>query len=68
MGMRWFNFLGYVMLIAALFFNEIVFLNVWNNANYLLIAVAIAYHVVAIGLSLWGGTGSLWRDTTHQKT
>ncbi len=56
MGMRWFNLLGYVMLIAALFFNEIVFLNVWNKANYVLIAAAVAYHVLAIALSLFGGT------------
>ncbi len=44
------------MLFFGLFLNEVVFLNVWHNANPSLIMIALAYYVVAIGLSLWGGT------------
>ncbi|MDK2743213.1 MAG: hypothetical protein H8K03_19165 [Nitrospira sp.] len=56
MNLRWFNVLGFVMLFLALFLNEIVFLNVWHGSNFSLVAVAVAYYVVAIGLSLWGGS------------
>ncbi len=61
MGLRWFNVLGFVMLFLALFLNEVAYLNVWHNSNYLLVAVAIAYLVVALCLSSW-------RDSNRQHT
>lgn len=56
MGLRWFNLLGFVMLFLALFFNEVVYLNVWHESNFFLVAVAIAYFGTALWLSLWGGS------------
>ena len=55
MVLYWFNLLGFLMLFAGLFLNEVVFLNWWYNSNPSLIAVALAYYVTAIWLSLWGG-------------
>jgi hypothetical protein len=55
MALYWFNFLGFLMLFVGLFLNEVVFLNWWYNSNPSLIAVALAYYVTAIWLSLWGG-------------
>ncbi|NJL16847.1 MAG: hypothetical protein HC938_06250 [Nitrospira sp.] len=56
MGFRWFNFIGFAMLFLALFLNELVYLNVWYNTNLFLVLVALAYFVIAVWLSLWGGT------------
>jgi hypothetical protein len=55
-GLRWFNFVGFLMLFLGLFLNEIVFLNVWHGANYFLAFVAAVYYVGAVWLSLWGGS------------
>lgn len=55
MGLRWFNVIGFLMLFLGLFFNELVFLNVWYDANFSLVFVAAVYYGVALWLSLWGG-------------
>lgn len=55
MGLRWFNFVGFLMLFAGLFLNELVFLNVWYDMNFFLAIIAAAYYGVALTLSLWGG-------------
>lgn len=59
MGLRWFNFIGFLMLLAGLFLNELVFLNIWYGANYFLAIVAALYYACAVWLSLWGGTRPL---------
>ena len=55
MALRWFNLVGFVMLFLALFFNEVVYLNVWYDFNFYTVFPAIAYIVIAIWLSLWPG-------------
>jgi len=44
------------MLFCALFFNEVVYLNVWYNFNLFTIFPAIIYLATALWLSLWGGS------------
>ncbi len=56
MAIRWFNLIGFAMLFGALFFNEVVYLNVWYNFNLLTIIPAIAYLALGVWLSLWGGS------------
>lgn len=56
MGLRWFNFIGFLMLFVGLFLNELVFLNIWYGANYFLAFVAAVYYAGAVWLSLWGGS------------
>ncbi len=56
MGLRWFNFIGFVMLFLALFLNEIVYLNVWYDSNLFLVFVAAVYFGIALWLSLSGGS------------
>lgn len=56
MELRWFNFIGFLMLLAGLFLNEVVFLNIWYGTNYFLAVVAAIYYAGAVWLSLWGGT------------
>ena len=55
MGFRWFNIIGFLMLLSALFLNEVVYLNVWYNLNFAVIVPAILYLSIALWLSLWGG-------------
>jgi hypothetical protein len=52
---RWFNIIGSLMLLFALFLNEIVYLNVWYDSNFMVIIPAILYLGVGLWLSLWGG-------------
>lgn len=54
-GFRWFNIVGFLMLLFALFLNELVYLNVWYDFNLAVIVPAIAYLGVGLWLSLWGG-------------
>ncbi|MDH4153730.1 MAG: hypothetical protein OEV01_08110 [Nitrospira sp.] len=56
MAIRWFNLIGFAMLFGALFFNEVVYLNVWYDFNLLTIIPAIAYLALGVWLSLWGGS------------
>ena len=37
MAIYWVNLIGFAMLFGALFFNEVVYLNVWYNFNLLTI-------------------------------
>lgn len=55
MGFRWFNIIGFLMLLSTLFLNEVVYLNVWYDLNFAVIVPAILYLGVALWLSLWGG-------------
>jgi len=55
MAFRWFNLIGSLMLLFALFFNEVVYLNVWYDSNFALIVPAILYLGVGLWLSLWEG-------------
>ncbi len=54
-GFRWFNIIGFLMLLFALFLNEVVYLNVWYNLNFSVIVPAVVYLGIALWLSLWGG-------------
>jgi len=55
-GFRWFNIIGFLMLLFALFLNEVVYLNVWYNLNFSVIVPAVVYLGIALWLSLWGGS------------
>lgn len=55
MGFRWFNIIGLLMLLLALFLNEVVYLNVWYHFNFYVVVPAILYIGVALWLSFWGG-------------
>ncbi|HWF62517.1 MAG TPA: hypothetical protein VN666_19715 [Nitrospira sp.] len=55
MGFRWFNIIGFLMLLSVLFLNEVVYLNVWYDLNFVVIVPAILYLGIALWLSLWGG-------------
>ncbi len=55
MAIRWFNLIGFAMLFSVLFFNEVVYLNVWYDFNLLTIVPAIVYLALALWLALWGG-------------
>ncbi len=55
MGFHWFNIIGALMLLFALFLNEVVYMNVWYDFNFYVIIPAIVYLGVGIWLSLWGG-------------
>jgi hypothetical protein len=59
MAFRWFNMIGFLMLLCALFLNEIVYMNVWYGLNFVLIVPAILYLGAGVWLSLWGGTRCL---------
>jgi len=52
---HWLNIIGSLMLLLALFLNEVVYLNVWYDSNFTLIVPAILYVGVGVWLSLWGG-------------
>jgi len=56
MAIRWFNLIGFAMLFGALFFNEVVYLNVWYDFNLLTIIPAIIYLALGVWLSLWTGS------------
>ena len=52
MAIRWFNVIGFVMLFSALFFNEVVYLNVWYDFKLSTIFPAVIYLALGIWLSL----------------
>ena len=54
MAIYWFNLVGFAMLFGALFFNEVVYLNVWYDFNLSTIFPAIIYLALGIWLSLRG--------------
>ncbi|MBH0179989.1 MAG: hypothetical protein HP491_19540 [Nitrospira sp.] len=53
--MRWFNWVGMLMLVLGLAINEAVFFYVWTDFHILWAIGLGSYFVVALGLSLWGG-------------
>ena len=54
--LHWYNIIGSLMLLFALFLNEIVYFNVWYEFNFFAVIVpAIVYLGVGLWLSLWGG-------------
>jgi hypothetical protein len=56
MGFRWFNLIGFLMLLSVLFLNEVVYFNVWYDFNFFSVIVpAILYLGGGLWLSLWGG-------------
>lgn len=54
--MRWFNLVGLGMLIFGIYFDAWMYLYVWEKFNIVLVVVFVMYIVVALGLSLWGGS------------
>ncbi len=54
MGMSFWNWLGVVMLVLALFLNELYLgINAWYEINLGAIVAGVVYLVVAISLSVW---------------
>lgn len=56
MALRWFNLIGFLMLFSALFFNEVVYLNVWYGNNYSVVIAALVYLGTGIWLSIREGS------------
>ena len=54
--MRWFNFVGFGMLLVGIYFDSWMYLYMWERFNGVLLVVFAMYIVVALGLSLWGGS------------
>lgn len=56
MGMRWSNWVGFLMLAIFLFIHEPIWLFVWSDSSNILWAIpVIAYIIAAAVLSIWGG-------------
>ena len=54
MGMSFINWIGFVMLILALFLNELFLgMNTWYELNMGAVIAGIVYLVVGASLSLW---------------
>ncbi len=54
MGMSFINWIGFVMLVLALFLNELFLgMNAWYDLNMGAIIAGIVYLVVGASLSLW---------------
>ena len=54
MGMRFINWIGFLMLVLALLFNELFLgINAWYDLNVGPIIVAIVYLIIGVSLSLW---------------
>ncbi|HMS82145.1 MAG TPA: hypothetical protein PKD12_00670 [Nitrospira sp.] len=54
MGMSFINWIGFVMLVLALFLNELFLgMNAWYELNMGAITIGIVYLVVGASLSLW---------------
>lgn len=53
--MRWFNFVGMGMLTFGIILNEWVYLHVMEKFDIVVVIAAVAYLVVALGLSMWSG-------------
>ena len=55
MAFRWYNIIGSLMLLFALFLNEIMYLNVWYGLNFALIVPVLVYLGIGVWLSLREG-------------
>jgi hypothetical protein len=54
MGMSFINWIGFTMLVLALFLNELFLgMNAWYELNMGAIIAGIVYLVVGVSLSLW---------------
>ena len=53
--MRWFNWVGILMLVLGLGINEAVFFSAWSDFTFMWVIGVGSYFIVALGLSLWGG-------------
>jgi hypothetical protein len=53
--MRWFNWVGIVMMVLGLAINEALFFAAWSDFNMTWAIGLGSYFVIALGLSLWGG-------------
>ncbi len=54
MGMRFINWMGFLMLVLALLFNELFLgINAWYELNIGPIIVAIVYLIIGVSLTLW---------------
>ena len=53
--LRWFNILGFMMLVRAFFSTEVVYLNTWPEANFFFIALAITYMSTGLWLAFKKG-------------
>jgi hypothetical protein len=54
MGMSFINWIGFVMLVLALLFNEAFLgMTAWYELNLGAIIVAVVYLVVGVSLSIW---------------
>lgn len=53
--MRWFNLVGFGMLVVAIYFDAWVYLYVWEQFDLGLVIACAMYILVALGLCLWGG-------------
>lgn len=59
MDMRWFNWIGFVMLVLALLLNELFLgMNTWYELNFGAVVMGIVYLAVAVALSLWPGSNT----------
>ncbi|MDH4300893.1 MAG: hypothetical protein OEV51_02355 [Nitrospira sp.] len=57
MGMKFINWMGFLMLLLAVIFKEIFLgVNAWNDLNPGVIVGIVAYLVVGASLSLWPST------------
>ncbi|MFO0700769.1 MAG: hypothetical protein U0236_16225 [Nitrospira sp.] len=54
--MRWFNLVGFGMLTLGIYFDAWIYLYAWERFNIVLMALSAMYLIVALGLSLWGGS------------
>ncbi len=59
MDMRWFNWIGFAMLVLALLLNELFLgMNTWYELNFGAVVMGIVYLAVAVSLSLWPGSSN----------
>ena len=59
MDMRWFNWIGFTMLVLALLLNELFLgMNTWYELNFGAVVMGIVYLAVAVALSLWPGAST----------
>jgi hypothetical protein len=53
--MRWFNWVGFGMLVSDVGLIDYVLLSDWYEPNIILMIALGAYTLVALGLSMWDG-------------
>ena len=53
--MRWFNWVGFGMLVSDVGLVDYVLLSNWYESNIILMIALGAYTLLALGLSMWDG-------------